>query len=347
MKKIFILLLALPLIADAQSKDLKTEINQSAFDKILTSMDIPLVLFEHNSPFPKNLAAFDPTSKFDEFDKVYGYDEMQSLFSWGVNGEATRMADVNDLELKKELKNQWLTSMEEVNEVIDNYDYAVKKQTEPGYTGPLPSDFEGGDISIAKLKTWQKADVKTILTDLSKMAVTSKLDFVRAHLSYAKAELYDRPTLTVNSPNFKAANIKVKVSATGELWMKVPRFKCCRHIGPICVWVCIDRWEWIKIASVSPSVKIGSDVSITFEIQQLKIFAGGLFDKLFLDYFILRDINLAGIGNIYLRNKKFELYDVSKFVASLPYINKKFRIQDIKLPPRSGGVTVEIDITNQ
>lgn len=329
------------------SSDLRAEINQTSFDKILTSMDIPLVLFEHINPFPKSPSIMDNTSQFNnENDKVYNYTEMESLFSWAINGKSTRIADKSDEELKNELKIQWHISMEEINEVIANYYNAVKNQTTPGYKGPLPSDFDGGDFSREKLQKWQTEEIKNILEDLPKTTASS-LDFARAHLAYAKVELYERPSLIVNSPNFKATNINVKVSATGELWTKIPRFKCCKRIFGICVWVCFDRWEWIKIGSISPSVNIGSNVSINFEIQGLKIFAGGSFDKLYLDYFILRDINLAGIGNSYLRNKKFELYDISKFVASIPYINKKFRILDITLPPKSGGVTVDVNVITQ
>ncbi len=327
--------------------DLRTEINQTSFDKILTSMDIPLVLFEHNSPFPRSLTATDQISKFDdESDKVYSYNDMQSLFSWALDGDLTSMADVNDNDLKNEIKKQWRISMEPINEVIANYQYAKKNGTAIDYKGPSESDFDGGDFPMKMIQNWPSAKIKDIFSVLSKTTVITQ-DFVRLHLAYAKAELYDKPSLTVNSPNFKATNIMVKVSATGELWTKVPRFKCCKYILGICVWPCIDRWEWVRVKSASASAKIGSNVSINFQTQGLKIFAGALFDKLYFDYPILREINLAAIGNLYLKNKKFELYDVSTFVASIPYINKKFRIKEIVLPPRNGGVTVEVNITNQ
>jgi hypothetical protein len=56
---------------------------------------------------------------------------------------------------------------------------------------------------------------------------------------------------------------------------------------------------------------------------------------------------LAGLANSYLRNKPFELYDVSKFVASIPYIDKKFKIQDIRLPPQNNSIEIDVDIISQ
>ncbi|MFT3748650.1 MAG: hypothetical protein QM768_10050 [Agriterribacter sp.] len=47
--------------------DLSTEINQTAFDKIIQSAEFPLTLFEHNDPFQSQLsevyAEFSPENK--------------------------------------------------------------------------------------------------------------------------------------------------------------------------------------------------------------------------------------------------------------------------------------------
>lgn len=344
---LFVLLAVTSSAMAQKAPDLRTEINQSSFDKILASMDIPLTLFEHNDPFPAFVDMANQKIDLEgDVNKGFGYDRMVALFLWAVEGAPTAMGDNNEMELKNELKNQWAEIMGGVNEIVANYEYAVKNQSVPGYKGPMPSDFDGGSVSISELKKLQKSSVAEFFKNLSSYVGISKLDFVKAHLAYAKAELTSRPSLTVNSPVFKTTGIKVKVTATGELWMKLPVPRCCKRVLGVCVWWCFDM-KWVKVGSITVSPTIGADVTVNFSVSGLKIFASGSFDRLFLDYFILREINLAGLANNYLRNKTFELYDVSKFVASIPYINKKFRIESINVPARTGGITVEVNVTHQ
>ncbi|MFT3949548.1 MAG: hypothetical protein QM763_21475 [Agriterribacter sp.] len=331
-----------------KSFDLSTEINQTAFDKIIQSAEFPLTLFEHNDPFQSQLsevyAEFSPENKQNE--KVYDYKSLASLIEWSVNGQKNSFSTSLNDEVKEQVNQAWLASIDEVLSVKANYEKAVKNKTVVGYTGPAPEDFAGGGISLPQLEKWDGKSVSQIFNDLSGFG-TSSLSFAKAHLSYAKVQLTDRPTLLINSPSFSIKDINVQLTARGELWAKLPQFRCCKKVLGICVWVCFDGWKWTKLASITVSPVIGSDITVGFNIENLKISAKGQFDRLYLNVPILRDINLAGIANKYMKNRSFEVYDVSKFVASIPYINTNFRITEVVLPNKQSGIQVKINFSKQ
>jgi len=321
--------------------DLKADINQTAFDKIIASMSIPLTLFEHNDPFKTDAALMleNVEDYEDPDDKVYTFEETKELYKWAVENKTPSTLGLKDNAsdpFKNALKQEWENFKKEIDEAI-----ASSAQAETQGQGRASVE----NYTIDDLKKWSTYDVENlfkVFDDGARANKTARPE-AKAHLAYARVDLTDRPILGVNSPNFSVKNIRVKATATGELWVKLPSLKCCRWFGPICTCYRVE-WHWKRLVRLTVSPKVGADVTIVFSIANKKIFATGSFDNLFLDYNVLRDINLAVVGNRYMKNKKFELYDVSKFVASVPYINKKFRIQDIKLPARSNGISVDVNV---
>jgi hypothetical protein len=312
--------------------DLSTTIDQAAFNKITSSMDLPLTLFEHKESFPGLAVDKDNVKDItDSTDRLYSTQETRELFKWAVeNSPGAKFRDGESENGYKQGVNQaWMDFKKEVSMIRSQTEQEGRKFQVEGFT---PEE----------LKILEEGNVDQIFNLLQ--TKSSSANFAaKVHLAYAKVELVDRPTFTVNSPDFTAGNVRVKATATGELWIQIPRFKCCRYVLGICVCVKVE-WHWIRAASLTVSARVGTDATVTFAAENLKITATARFNRLYLDYNILRDINLASIGNYYLRRMKFELYDVSKFVASIPYIDKNFAIEDIRLPAQSNGVKVEVDV---
>jgi hypothetical protein len=326
--------------AHAQNKqttgsDLMARVEQSTFNKIIASAGFPLVLFEHREPFPGFAGVMETRDFVDTLDRVFSTDETKALLRWAVeNAPTTSVSRGQDEQVFKiGLQDAWQEWKEDVNN-------AVAVMERPGAANqPGLGSRNGDELTLAELKQLQLAGVDETFQLLDrKSSIATNKAIARAHLSYARVELTERPGLAVNSPRFSATNIRVQATATGELWLKLPHISCC----PPRV-----QMRWKKIAQLTVSPKIGTDATITFSVESLKVMATARFDRLFLDYFILREINLAGLGNGYLSKKKFEVYDVSKFVASIPYIDRKFVIDAVRLPAQSGAVQIEVDVRQQ
>jgi hypothetical protein len=321
--------------SSAQMKDLRADVNQSSFDKILNSTKFPLTLFEHSDPFKSlddRVLLNDETTVY--FDEKKSIEIVKDAFYGAKALEPFEAKDVNSV-YRDAIKNEWYRINTEIEKLIEEQE----KQNSKGGDPKIPKT-QLADFTIDELK-----EIQTLAPEegFAKLYAKDRGGFIKAHLAYARVEIASKPSLSVKSPNFSLQNLSVRTTATGELWMKVPVFKCCRTVLGICVCFRIE-WKWNKIASLTVSPKFGADVTIRFSESQLKIYAQGQFDKLFLDYFILREIDLKGLANSYLKNEKFEIYDAVKFVASLPYINTNFRIESLNLPPRVDGLSIEINI---
>lgn len=333
--KIIVLLLIVVMraqCADAQIKDLRADINQSAFDKILNATSFPLTLFEHKDPF-KSLES--PLFSVDEttvyFDSVKSLQIAREAFRGAKLAELRDVKDVNAF-YRDAIKDEWSKIQAEIDRIVTNYDEQMKSGGGPGFSSP--------DFTIDELRAIQTASPED---GIKKLYAKDRDGFIKAHLAYARVDVATRPNLLVKSPNFNIKDLSVHTTATGELWMKLPAFHCCKWFLGICVCWRVE-WKWTRIASLTISPKFGADLTIRFSESQLKIYAKAQFDKLFLDYYILRDIDLKGLANRYMANKSFEIYDAAKFVASLPYINANFRIETLTLPTRTDGVSIEITI---
>lgn len=336
MKKLFTLLVCFfSLVGIAQKRntlagpDLTTTIDQSAFTKILDAADIPMVLFEHREPFPGLLnTTSDDFAYNDSTDKNYTYEETKNLFKWAVNdAKITGLEDDKNNIFRGAIREAWRNLYQEVNNVYNQATTDTRTTNE---------DFSLKDLEKLKNELY-KGNVDNVFSFFETKLAGAKA-FAKIHLAYARVDLLDRPVIDVNSPDFAIGNVRVRATATGELWLKLPYVSCC----PLRA-----GFRWVKTASVTVSPVIGAAAAVHFSIESLKVMATGRFTRLFLDYPILRDINLAGIGNHYLSSKQFELYDVSKFVASIPYIDKKFAISTIDLPAQTHGVKVDITITKK
>lgn len=343
MKKFQSLLLGLAFLSTAtyaQVYDLKVEVNQSTFDKVLNSMKFPFTLLEHNDPFNGLRESTETDVILDDDLTTQAIANAKSIeyFKWAVEGNKKSIQEIKastnieiDNAFKDELLTTWENTLKEIQAIVEGNE-GMKAKGEH-------RQMEVTDFTMDELKKVQGMSVEEAINFFN---TKEKGAFnLKAHLAYMRVDLNEKPSLKVNSPTFKVGNIRIETTVTGELWAKVPEFHCCRTWLGICV--CIrTTWNWKRIGSITISPIIGADGQIAFDTPGLKVVGKGKFDKLFLDYPILREINLAPIANYYLARKEFELYDAAKFVASLPYINSRFVIESLTLPVNPNGVSIEV-----
>lgn len=332
MRKIIYLFFALgtSMPAIAQSQDLKAEVHQTAFDKVLNSVAYPFTVFEKSYPFktvPGPPGRIPPQDE-NLLTKVLSKEESTDYFEWAVENrgpvQASPVTDIDNI-YRQALQVEWELMKAEIQKLIDEYN---RNSSTPGYTFPLT------DYTIKELKTISEGTVKQAIEVFNNKEVSAF--GIKVHLAYFRLSLDNKPALTVQSPTFSVQDLAVIPTATGELWVKVPVFRCC----PIRI-----TWKWKRIASLTIAPKFNTGAKVTFRVKALKVVGTGEVTNLVLDYPILRELELKAIANRILAGKEFELYDASAFVASLEYINTHFRIESISIPQNSNGVTIVVNIT--
>jgi hypothetical protein len=163
---------------------------------------------------------------------------------------------------------------------------------------------------------------------------------LKAHLAWLRVCVGQKPSLTIGSPQVSIQNLKVDVSATGELWWYYPI--------PHCSSWCLDwsiTWAWTRIASITiRDIRIAADAHADTSVDGTKVKVTGVFDRLRLDYDILRDIQLEGIANSVLGSKPVFVYDASQLVATVPVLGSHFGISAIDLPSSIGSIEVDVSV---
>lgn len=332
MRKIIYLfyILGTSMPAIAQSQDLKAEVHQTAFDKVLNSVPFPFTVFEQSYPFKTVPTLPGRVLPVDEnlLTTVLSKEESTDYFEWAIEDRGpvrgSSVADIDNI-YRQALQIEWESMKAEIQKLIDEHD---RNSRTPGYTFPLT------DYTIEELRRISNGTIEEAI-NLFNTKEASAFG-VKVHLAYFRLSLDNKPTLIVQSPTFSVQDIAVIPTATGELWVKVPVFRCC----PIRV-----TWKWKRIASLTIAPKFNTGAKVTFRVSALKVVATGEITSLVLDYPILREIELKAIANRILAGREFELYDASAFVASLEYINTHFKIESISIPQNSKGVTIVVNIT--
>jgi hypothetical protein len=148
-----------------------------------------------------------------------------------------------------------------------------------------------------------------------------------------------QPTLKLASPRIDLDGVRLEIRATGELYAKYPWWNCYK-------W-CL-KWEKVhkcdRIASVTVAPDIAIDAHADLSVDGLTITATGIFDKLRLDFPILRDLPLEGLANSLLAARSMTIYDASKLIATVPVVQSRFVIEAIDLPASPDGIEVGVTL---
>jgi hypothetical protein len=298
--------------------DLYAEIAQSAVDKLLDSTSYPLTLFEKNQGFPGC-----DSLQLQQEGSIYKYSDKETddLF-------AAAMSTVV-------LKNKKASAQDaHLNEQIFAFAGSIIEQTKKALDATASPDYEGP--SRADLETLINDGLPSLTTNLRKLFGEFG---AYAWCSHLKVTVRQRPNLHLSAPRIDLKNLRVEGSATGELWVKYPWLNCYK-------W-CL-KWEKVskcdRIASASVAIDVASDAHVDLFTQGAKVYGKGSFDKLRLDYPILRDIPLEGIANSALGGSSVLVYDASKLIETVPILQSTFAISAIDIPPQANALGIGVTI---
>lgn len=332
MKTTTLLLLILLSQMIAKAQDLRADVNQSTFTKVINSICLPMTIFEYRDDFKRIVPNTDEPTFFADSLTTTSLTAEKSRALYKAAVEDRTPVREEDAVVEDSLRMEWERVIQEINQIVQDHD---RKR---------PDDVPEVSVEGYTIEELRKIKGATVEETIRFFEAKERGAFaLKAHLAFFRLNLNEKPALQVASPSFGMGNIKVEPTVTGELWTKIPEFRCCRTVLGICVCVRVS-WKWKRIASLTVSPNIGADAEVKFSESQLKIVAKASFRRLYLDYAILRELNLAAIANYALRDKSFEVYDASQFVASLPYINSKFHIESISLPAKPDGVTIQLNV---
>jgi hypothetical protein len=297
--------------------DLSATIEQSTADKLLNSVKYPFLIIDYHKPFPQT---FQIEDSYDTANYFYSTKEIDDLLERAEKFgglENSNFPDSDEHYIEHQIYDVTSEIIEQAKNCLDAINSGDSR-----YTGPTKKEveiiLEGG---ITKLRSYFKG-IR-----------------VAAHLSFFRLTLPKKPTIILNSPRFDLKNTPIRVEATGELWCYHPFLKCSR-------WCLKWRygWKWDRIASitVSPNLVADAYAQAVTENALIKVYAQ--FNKLRLDYDVLRDIPLEGLVNDKLKNRALYIFDTTKFVATIPIMNSRFQIDKIILPPVNNKIQIDITV---
>lgn len=318
--------------------DLEAVIKQSVVDKIVSSQNYPLTVFEHRKPYEgKNIDlnslnthdAIDiPTEDFfKNIDEGMKLTYKQNKFYDNTNEELEKSFFKNLSDLKENFE-----SCRKAHQEFDEY-ISSNPGSNLSWDGPDLSEL---DNLIDSIDDYEK-DLKSYKN------LKSLIEF-KALVTKVKIKV-SKPSFEINGTRFNLNSLVVFPSGTGEVWAKYKWLKCIRRtrVGGICY-----RWRWTtrntRILKVSLTMKVNVKAHANVIINKTILNIYGKFDELRLDHRFLRLIPLEKLANKYVSKKPLAIFDAGVFVKTLPVLNKKFKISSIEVPETTKQIIAKIEI---
>lgn len=303
-------------MAKAGTNDLYAEVNQGACDKLLDSVRYPFTAFEKSQSFPgcDHVAAADLHMEPLPF-HVYSQHEIQDLLHEAIKRPKGERPSIYD-----DVFAFCGSIIEQAKKVVDAANSAGAK-----YKGP----------DVKKMQAIVEGGIEKLPQTLKPFGDWG----VYAWCSYLRVIVRERPNFQLGLPETDFNNIRLRITATGELWFKHPWWNCyswCFH------WEKVIKCD--RVASVTPTLDIAADAYATFKANRAIVEARAGFKKLRLDYPILRDIPLEGIANAALGDKPVYVYDASQLIQTVPVLKSRFTVDKVSLADKSKGIDVGVTI---
>lgn len=297
------------------ANDLFAEVNQSACEKLLSSVSYPFVVMERKEDFPGCRSI--RTWRESEYYR-YTDDEVDEMFRACVQNVRDRGTSTENT-IDDDLLAFGGAIIQQAKLILDAVD-------RDGYEGPTRQQLEtivdGGVEALG-------GNLRSVLGDFG----------IYAWNPHLKVTLKSKPTLRLASPRIDLDGVRLEVLAKGELWVKYPWWNCHKW----CLkWVKVIKCD--RIGSITVSPDIAADAHADLSSRGTRVYAKAQFDRLRLDYPILKEIPLEGLANSVLGKREMEIYDASKLVASVPVLNSSFGVDSITLPPSTDSIGVGVDI---
>jgi hypothetical protein len=302
-------------MAKAATDDLYAEVNQGACDKLLDSVTYPFEAFEKSNDFPgcdkMGLVELEPPPVYE-----YTKAEVQQLLD-----QAVKQHSKGDRpSLDDDVFSFCGSIIEQAKKVVDAANSAGNK-------------YKGPDLKL------MEAIVQGGIQKLPQTLIPFGDWGVYAWCSYLRVIVRQKPHFQLGLPETDFKNIRLRVTAKGELWWKHPWWNCYHRC-----------FEWHKVIKcdqhghVKPTLNIAADAWAKFDAKGPIVEAYAGFDKLRLDYPILKKIPLEGIANSALRGKPVYVYDASKLIESVPVLKSRFTVDKVTLADKANGIGLGVRI---
>lgn len=322
------------------TEDFVATINQSMANKLVDSVTYPFIVFEHRKTF-SGFSALDQAVDIFEDEilidtKLLANDAMQTLkATYGRR----RSVDQASEDIGAQVG-------EDFEETLSVYENCLKSFDE----------VEAHNQANPNRKlTWDgpsKTELKSIIASLKKFGEYSLKDFTqikkivefKVFVSWIRIAV-SKPSFTLSGSSFQLNVPDVLPSGTGEVWAKYKWIKCIKRKWGICYrWKIVTKSKRILKVTLKD---IKTELSVVAEIMVsgplVRVFANVI--KLRLKYKYLDKIPLEKLANKKLSDKPVIAFDASKFVATMPMLGSKFRVQKIAVPSATGKINVLVTAT--
>lgn len=297
-----------------ETYDLKAEIDQSAADKLIMSVSYPFQLFETTKQFPGCIKSDGRNSNSMH---VFSHEEIKTLLKDSLSNVRRGKFSDTDVTVSEQVYSFCGSIIEQAKKVIDAEKVAG-------------ADYEGPDI--AELKKILDGGIEELPQNLGDFALYGWNSYLRIVVRII-------PAIVLQSPRINLSQVKVEVTATGELWAKYPWWNCYKWCTK---WEKITKCE--KIANITVSPTIAAEAHALCYATTTQVFLQASFDKLRLDYEIIREIPLEGLANDQLKDRLLFVYDARQLIATVPVLQSRFSIESIFLPESVDGIGVQIKL---
>lgn len=295
--------------AKNSSYDLYAEVQQSVCDKLLGSVKYPFKVLEQRQDFPKDEKLPSTAMGLYKLSK----EEISALLKESLR--KIKGSKGSNSSIHSQVFSFAGSVIQQAKSVIDAAKSAGDK-------------YQGPDVK----------EMQKIVDDGIEGLVNTLGDFdIYFWCSYLAVKLNKQPKLLLASPVITLDDIKVEVTATGEIWAKYPWWNCHQWCTQ---WEKIHKFDKIASLTVSPELKAKAHANLSLNGTMLN--ATATVDELRLNYEILDKIPLEGIANDQLGNSPIFVFDASKLVSTVPLLETKFVISSLLLPSSSTSIGIGV-----
>jgi|GEM_PF-2922825 len=171
---------------------------------------------------------------------------------------------------------------------------------------------------------------------------------VAVHLSHLHVVVTGPPAITISGQTSHIDSFNVRVSATVQIWWKMPKVvgciaKCPWPFNDKC---CIPKiaFVWTQKGHVDASIEFRSKIIINASIANNSLWLSGLFRELRINKPYFDKIKLENIANRYVGDKRHEVLRLGALVATIPVIDQTYGISGAQITG-SDGIQVNIEVS--
>lgn len=287
----------------AQTGDVYASVTQTLTDKVLSDVQYPFTVVNMWDTFhPPTAAVYaGQASKADR----------ASIFDWAENNPTNPVA--HDINVNKAAVLADVDRLEGCRKLAETNNQK--------FTGPTKRELD----SIRDYKDWD----------------------IALFLAHFRSDIMKRPGLLLNGKTTQVKGLSINSEAIGELWVKRPKLECIGNcqIGPVifcCQWETVFVWEKWATASIN-DFPLAVDATLTADVDAANVlYLSGQFDKLRIPIPpILDKIPIEAIVNPIIAGKHFDVLEIDKLVATIPYVELTYGIKAVRI---SGAKELRVDI---